>query len=92
MNRERSIQLIARGRGGGGSGWGASIDPLVRREGLDLFGAWVKVHPAVAEAHPAGLVRLGDRVLEPVLLVALGVILVRAAALGAVHRGIEHDR
>src|SRR5271167_4348259 len=52
------------------------------------------MYRAVAEPHPAGLVAPGEGVLEPVLVVALGVILagVRAAALGAVEGGVERDR
>ena len=52
------------------------------------------MHRAVAEPHPAGIVAPRQSVLGPVLVVALGVILarVRAAALGSVEGGMEHDR
>ena len=63
-----------------------SIHPLGRGEGGDLVGQRVEMHRAVAEPDPAGLVAPGQGVFEPVLVVALGVILagVRAAAFGAV--------
>jgi len=71
-----------------------SIHPLGRREGGDLVGQRVEMHRAVAEPDPAGIVAPSKGVLEPVLVVALGVILarVRPAALGAVKRGMQYHR
>jgi len=54
----------------------------------------VETHRAVAEPHSVGIVASGQSMLEPVLVVALGVILARprAAALGAVEGGMKHHR
>jgi hypothetical protein len=59
---------------------------LRRRKGRDLVGQRREVHRAVAEPHWAGIIAPGKCVLEPVLVVALGVILagVRAAAFSTV--------
>jgi len=73
--------------------WRDSIDAFAGRKGWHLIGQRQEVHRAVAEPHPPGVVAPGERVLEPVLVVTLGVVLagVRAAALCTVVGGLEHD-
>src|SRR5712672_3705834 len=71
------------------------IHPRLRLDVGDLVGERVGVHRPVVDRHLALRVEPGERVLHPVLVVALGVILarMRAAAFGAVGGGMHgHDR
>ena len=67
---------------------GASVHPRLGREGLDLVGHGGERHRARGEGGLALLVHPAERVLHPVLVVAIREVLagVRAAALGAVRR------
>src|SRR5262245_11170133 len=71
-----------------------SVQALGRWEGLHLVRECVKVHWPVAETHLAVAVPPAEGVPEPVAVIALGEVLarVRAAALGAVQRRMQHDR
>src|SRR5712691_11361861 len=70
-----------------------SVDPRLGREGLDLVRQREEVHRAGTEPHLAVAIEPGKRVLEPVLVVALGEILARmgAAALGPVLGRMQRD-
>src|SRR5690606_19462709 len=76
----------------------SSVDPLLRRDVLVVVGQRVLVHRAVIDPHRAALaapaVEPGGGVLEPGLVVALGVILVRVgtARFLAVARALDGDR
>src|SRR6185295_1016177 len=71
----------------------ASIHPRLRLDVAHLVGQRVGVHRPVVDGHPAVVVEPGERVLHPVLVVAVGEILarMRAAALGAVRRRLHGD-
>src|SRR5215813_10581453 len=74
---------------------GSSVHPRLRLDIGDLVGERVGVHRPVVDRHLALRVEPGERVLHPVLVVALGVVLarMRAAALGAVGGGMHgHHR
>jgi hypothetical protein len=62
-----------------------SVNALGRGEGRHLVGQRQEMHRTLAETHSVVAVAPGDGVFEPVLVVALGVILagVGAAAFGA---------
>src|SRR5579864_5398598 len=66
-----------------------SVNPGFRLDIRHVVGQRVSVHRPVIDRDFAGLVEPGQRVLHPVLVVAVGEIFARmgAAALGAVGRG-----
>src|SRR3546814_4112106 len=70
-----------------------SVDPLLRRDVLHFGAQRVGVYRAIAEGDLALVVDPGQRVLHPLVVVALGMILVgvRAAAL-VPGLGREHRR
>src|SRR5271169_2624693 len=73
---------------------GTSIDPLFRLDIGDVVGQRVGVHRPVVDADLAGFqIEPALRVFHPVLVVAIGEILarMRAAAFGAVDRGVHGD-
>src|SRR3712207_7689911 len=68
------------------------IDPRLGREDLHLVGQGAHLHVAVAEPDVAVLVAPGERVLHPVLVVALGVVLVdrKSTRLNSSHANISY--
>src|SRR3546814_512782 len=71
----------------------ALVDPRLRREGLNVVGQRLLRHRTVVDTNGAFFIAPGERMLHPVLVVAVGEILarVRAARFLAVHGRFDRD-